>query len=245
MTQEYPNEKTNSSGASLLRRMEVFQICDSTFPIGTFNHSFGMENYLRDNRIRKAPDFKIWLTNYYRSQFRYGEGLLTILCYRALEEGSPEKIASYDDLLTRSTLAIETRNGTKLIAKQMLLLVKKIHGDRIPYLKEYEEAVKAGKAFGNPAAVFTIFAHASGMTEEESFLMYGYSVASTLVQNAVRSVPLGQREGQFILREIIDLLGELYTDAAGLDADLLGANTPGLELAQICHETQEARLFMS
>lgn len=245
MTQEYPNEKTNSSGASLLRRMEVFQICDSTFPIGTFNHSFGMENYLRDNRIRKAPDFKIWLTNYYRSQFRYGEGLLTILCYRALEEGSPEKIASYDDLLTRSTLAIETRNGTKLIAKQMLLLVKKIHGDRIPYLKEYEEAVKAGKAFGNPAAVFTIFAHASGMTEEESFLMYGYSVASTLVQNAVRSVPLGQREGQLILREIIDLLGELYTDAAGLDADLLGANTPGLELAQICHETQEARLFMS
>ncbi|MEE0954687.1 MAG: urease accessory protein UreF [Eubacterium sp.] len=234
-----------NSNASLLRRMEVFQICDSTFPIGTFNHSFGMENYLRDNRIRKAPDFKVWLSNYYRSQFRYGEGLLTILSWRAQEEGNPEKIAAYDDLLTRSTLALETRNGTKLIAKQMLILVKKIHGDSIPFLTDYEEAVKAGKAFGNPAAVFAIFAHASGMTEEETFLMYGYSVASTLVQNAVRSVPLGQREGQLILKDVIDLLGDLYEQTCVLEPDVLGANAPGLELAQICHETQEARLFMS
>lgn len=242
---EKQSDKEYKSSPDLLRMMEVFQICDSTFPIGTFNHSFGMENYLRDNRILKAPDFRIWLFNYYRSQFCYGEGLLAILCHRALEEGRPEKISAYDDILTRSTLALETRNGTKLIARQMLVLVKKIHGDTIPHLAAYEEAVKAGEAFGNPAAVFTIFAHASGMTEEETFLMYGYSVASTLVQNAVRSVPLGQREGQVILREIIDLLGNLYTEAAGLDEDLLGANTPGLELAQICHETQEARLFMS
>ena len=83
------------------------------------------------------------------------------------------------------------------------------------------------------------------MTEEETFLMYGYSVASTLVQNAVRSIPLGQREGQMILRDIIDLLADLYKKAAELDESLLGASVPGLELAQICHETQEARLFMS
>ena len=59
-----------------LNYLEVFQICDSTFPIGTFNHSFGMENYLRTNVIKKAPEFRIWLENYYRSQFRFGEGLL-------------------------------------------------------------------------------------------------------------------------------------------------------------------------
>lgn len=31
--------------------LEVFQICDSTFPIGTFNHSYGMETYLRDGIV--------------------------------------------------------------------------------------------------------------------------------------------------------------------------------------------------
>lgn len=235
----------HSTETELIRRLEVFQICDSTFPIGTFNHSFGMENYLRDNRIRKAPDFQQWIESYYRSQYLYGEGLLTILTWRALEEGEPERIPAYDEWLTKSTLATETRNGTKLIARQMMILVRKVHGDRVPYLPEYERAIAEGRAYGSPAIVFTLFAHAMGMSCEETFLMYGYSVASTLVQNAVRSIPLGQRQGQVILRDIIDLLGDLYGQAQELDADCLGANTPGLELAQICHETQEARLFMS
>jgi len=228
----------------LLRRLYAFQICDSTFPIGTFNHSFGMENYLRDGRIRKAPDFRTWIGNYYRSQFLCGEGLLTLLTYRALENGQPDRIPELDDLLTRSTPALETRQGTKRIAKQMLILVRRLHSD-IPYLDLYESAIESGRAFGNPAVVFALFAHAEDISAEETFLMYGYSVASTLVQNAVRSVPLGQREGQAILSGIIALLGELYPEAEEMDEEDLGANAPGLELAQILHETQEARLFMS
>lgn len=237
-------ESDHRQTAALLRRLYAFQICDSTFPIGTFNHSFGMENYLRDGRIRKAPDFRMWIENYYRSQFLYGEGLLTLLVYRALDSGHPEKIPELDDLLTRSTLALETRSGTKRIAKQMLILVRKLHRD-IPFLDLYESSIADGRAFGNPAAVFSLFAHAEELYAEETFLMYGYSVASTLVQNAVRSVPLGQREGQSILTDVISLLGDLYQEAEKLDEEDLGANAPGLELAQILHETQEARLFMS
>lgn len=40
--------------------------------------------------------------------------------------------------------------------------------------------------------------------------MYGYSIGSTMVQNAVRAIPLGQRDGQMVLNDIIKLLGELY-----------------------------------
>ena len=34
------------------KTLDLFQICDSTFPIGSFNHSFGMENYLSDGLRR-------------------------------------------------------------------------------------------------------------------------------------------------------------------------------------------------
>ncbi len=37
----------------ILNYLDIFQICDSTFPIGSFNHSFGMENYLYNNKIKK------------------------------------------------------------------------------------------------------------------------------------------------------------------------------------------------
>lgn len=225
--------------------LELFQICDSTFPIGTFNHSYGMEYFMSTRRIRKAPGFREWLEDYYRSQYTYGEGLLCLLAIDALEQGQYEQILELDRIITCSTLARETRNGTKLIARQMINLVTVMYGDEIPYLADYRQAIEEETAAGNPALVFAIFAHGLGMTAEESYLAYGWSVGSTLVQNAVRAVPLGQREGQLILHDLIDLLGRLYDTSANLTIDDLGANTPGLELGQILHETQQARLFMS
>lgn len=235
----------NKELTNMLDYLEVIQICDSTFPIGTFNHSFGMENYLHNRKIKKAPEFGVWFKNYYLSQFKYGEGLLTLLTYQALEKHDYQKLLEYDDIITKSTAAIETRNGTKLIAKQMVILVKKIYGDRVPLLQKYHKAIDEGKAYGNPAIVFSLFAYYKGIPPMEAYLMYGYSVASTLVQNAVRSIPLGQSEGQVILNQIIRLLGELYKKEQGLDVSYLGANAPGLEMAQINHETQSSRLFMS
>ncbi|MDY3983357.1 MAG: urease accessory protein UreF [Veillonellaceae bacterium] len=227
-----------------LTLLEVFQICDSTFPVGTFNHSFGMENYIVDGRIKKAPQFKEWFTSYYMNQFTYGEGLLVKLCYEALKEDKIDRLWTYDDTITVSTIATETRNGAKLIAKQMLDILHLLSED-IPLLDVYLNKIKQKEAFGNPAIVFAIFAYYKGLPLKEAFLWYGYNVASTLVQNAVRSIPLGQKEGQVILHDTIELIGHLYHRIQHLNSKYLGANVPGLELAQIRHETQLARLFMS
>lgn len=35
-----------------MKILNVMQICDSNFPVGSFNHSFGMETYLRDGDIK-------------------------------------------------------------------------------------------------------------------------------------------------------------------------------------------------
>lgn len=225
--------------------LEAIQICDSTFPIGTFNHSFGMENYLSRGVIQKAPQFRTWLESYYRTQFRYGEGLLVILCFRALAEGKKESLLRYDDQITKSVVASETREGTQMIAAQMIALIRRMYGDSLPVLEWYARCVEEESACGNPAIVFSVFAFEKQIPVRDAFALYGYSVASTLVQNAVRSIPLGQREGQVILNGILLLLDDLYEKAVCLDESYLGASAPGLELAQICHETQAARLFMS
>lgn len=63
------------------------------------------------------------------------------------------------------------------------------------------------------------------MPLHEAFLMYGYSVASTLVQNAVRAIPLGQKEGQVILRDIVEEIATLYQPVSHLTQNFLGANS--------------------
>ncbi|MGX7150300.1 urease accessory protein UreF [Enterococcus ureasiticus] len=223
--------------------LDVVQVCDSTFPIGTFNHSFGMENYLRTDKIVNADDFEIWLDTYLKTQFKYGEGLLIKLCFKALEEEKIEDIWEYDKIITCSSQAAETRNGTKMIAKQMIDLVQTLHD--IPLLDEYKQRIKQTSVYGNPAIVFAIFAHYKGLEVDEATLLYGYSINSTMIQNAVRAVPLGQKSGQLILQRTIPLLEEILAEIEQLDSSYLGANVPGIELSQINHETQIFRLFMS
>ena len=74
---------------------------------------------------------------------------------------------------------------------------------------------------------------------------YMYSTASTLIQNAVRTIPLGQKDGQILLKESSESFLELSEIIQTLDEDMFGANVPGIELAQIQHETLVFRLFMS
>lgn len=235
-----------SAGAPLdvMTYARLFQVCDSTFPIGSFNHSFGMENYLSDRRIRKAPQFQSWFDAYFRSQYAFGEGLLVRLTYQALADGDADRIWELDRTMFCSTPARETREGTRLIAKQMVSLIRMLHAD-VPILSEYADRMADGRSFGNPAIAFSLLAHASGADAREAFVLYGYSVASTLAQNAVRAIPLGQRQGQVALNEVVSLLGPLWEVVEQLDQSYLGASVPGLELAQIRHETQGARLFMS
>jgi urease accessory protein len=225
--------------------LEVFQICDSTFPVGTFNHSYGMENFLYERKIKNASDVRTWLKDYYSTQFSYGEGLAVLLTYDALHEKRFNDILVIDELLTTSMSAHDTRKGSILIASQMIQLLKRIYGDDIPYLGEYEKCIVADEAYGNPAIVFAMQTHKKKIDKQSAYLMYGYNVGSTLIQNAVRAVPLGQKDGQVILHDLICYLPELLKKSEQLSADDIGASAPGLEIAQICHETQPARLFMS
>lgn len=228
--------------------LEVFQICDSTFPIGTFNHSYGMETYLRDNKVTDNDSFEKWLGTFLQTQFKWGEGLLVKLALEALQKGNVEKIWQYDKEITLSTSAIETRKGAKLIALQMIELILQIYDDASPeikLIKEYQEKINNDKAYGNPAIVFAIFMKYKDIPVFESTCYYGYSIVTTMVQNAVRTIPLGQKSGQRIMHDIFDVVLKLCEEISQLDERYLGANVPGIEMSQIRHETTVFRLFMS
>ncbi|EPI5724205.1 TPA: urease accessory UreF family protein [Enterococcus hirae] len=231
--------------SEFLNYLDVFQICDSTFPIGSFNHSFGMENYLYNKTIKKNDDFSIWFNNFFNTQFKHGEGLLIKLVYESSGTHNLKKILFYDDVITKSSLAKETRDGNKLIAKQLINILEVLYKNKIPMLDKYRNIVLKKEAYGNPAIVFALFSLYKKLSLEEAIFMYSYSVGATIVQNAVRSIPIGQKEGQIILKNLTVSLPNLISQIMKLDEDTLGANTPGIEIAQIRHESQSFRLFMS
>ena len=84
------------ANVSLQDYLEIVQIVDSTFPIGSFNHSFGMENYLREDTVTDDKGYEEWQEAYLASQFKYGEGLVIKLVYDAMVTDNIEQVWHYD-----------------------------------------------------------------------------------------------------------------------------------------------------
>ena len=227
----------------ILRTLRVIQICDSNFPVGSFNHSYGMETYLRLKKVYDTNTFNSWLNVYLREQFIYSDGLAIRLLYEFLEEDDMESVYELDRLITVQTVAKESRNGGKLVASRMIKLFMDLYD--FDLLKDYERKLRKKEIFGHPALVFGILMYSLGFNMKEAIIYHMYSTVSTLISNAVRTIPLGQKDGQILLKNCNEEFENLYKKIMDLDYDDFGANSPGLELSQIKHETMEFRLFMS
>jgi len=97
-----------------------------------------MENYLREDTVTDDKGYEEWQEAYLASQFKYGEGL--VMVYDAMATDNLEQVWHYDKVLTVSTQARETRQGTKMIAKQMLRLIQRLHA--IPVLDDYQSNLR-------------------------------------------------------------------------------------------------------
>ncbi|MFC6258698.1 urease accessory protein UreF, partial [Kocuria oceani] len=64
-------------------------------------------------------------------------------------------------------------------------------------------------------------------------------------QNAVRGIPLGQTAGQRVLRALHEDVARGVERIGRMSEEEVGATGPGLEIAQMRHAWQRARMFMS
>ena len=116
---------------SVIDVLRVLQICDSNFPIGSFNHSFGMESYLRNNKIIDVSTMKNWLNVYLNNVFIYSDGLAIRMLYEYLDNNLMDEILDLDRKLTVQSIAKETREGSKLIAGRMISLFKELYSNEL------------------------------------------------------------------------------------------------------------------
>ena len=223
--------------------LSLFQLCDSNFPIGAFSHSYGLETYIQEDKVHDQATFSQWLHVYLNEQLVYSDGLASYLVYEALENKDFAKVWKVDRMLTVQNLPRETRDGTQRVGERMLKLVESLY--EIPAMSEYGERIKQKQSFGHPSIVFTIVGHYLGVPASTTTLYYLYSTVSSLVQNAVRAIPLGQTAGQKVIQKFQDILVDATEKIKVMDEEDFGVVSPGLELSQMRHERVNVRIFMS
>lgn len=221
----------------------LLQLCDSNFPSGAFSHSFGLETYIQEQNITGRDSFTQALSIFIRKQLVYTDGLACRLAIESLEAGEDASLEELDRLLYVSCLAEESRMGNKRIGERMAKLCSELYPSSA--LSNYVARIKAKQAYGQPAIVFALVAYHLTVSKETAIGAYLYANVSSLIQNAVRGIPLGQTDGQKILVGIQPLIGKAVDQILQLTIEDFGAVSPGLEIAQMRHERLHVRLFMS
>ncbi|GAB3557407.1 urease accessory protein UreF [Arthrobacter alkaliphilus] len=218
-------------------RLALQQLCDSALPTGAFAHSLGFETYIERGLIHDETSFGTWLSAFVGQQLTYSEGLAIRFLYEGVDVGELDEHLSAQ-LLPRQVREASTKMGGRLL---------EIGAEVFPSaeLEAYRALVTTGRAAGHQPLAFAVVARSLGVPVEEALAAYLFATVTSLTQNAVRAIPLGQNSGQRLLRKAHDDVAAAAEQVQRLGWDDLGAVSPGLEISQMRHEWQRARMFMS
>ncbi|ALG29162.1 urease accessory protein UreF [Glutamicibacter halophytocola] len=230
-------QNTPTSSGHLLT---LLQLSDSALPTGAFSHSFGMESYLETGQVHDEASFAHWLRLFLEQSLTYTDGLLLRL---AFEADNDQRIIELDRLIHASALPRQLRIAAQKMGARMLAVA--LAGFPVPPLRSYQQAVQAGTGTGHPAIAYALAARGAGAPLADALSSYLFSTATSLTQNAIRAIPLGQDAGQRVIRQMHETVNAAVAKIFTLDDQDLGVATPGLEIAQMRHEHQRARMFMS
>ena len=242
-------------------QLPLAQLCDSALPTGAFSHSFGLETYICEGVVGDEASFVSWLRALVSTQLTFSEGLGLRLAFEAVAADDWEAIAHLDALLVAQAVPIQVRRAGVTMGRRMLtiarLALEGTDGGRL--LSRYAALVDTGgsgnaggtggtKGSGgcrtHPAIVLAIAGYALEAPAAVTAAYLQSSVIS-LTQNAVRAIPLGQDAGQRAIASVRGDVRAAVRRIGDLDETDLGAAAPGIEISQMRHERQRARMFMS
>lgn len=243
-------------------QLPLAQLCDSALPTGAFSHSFGLETYIYEGVVDGEASFVSWLRALVSTQLTFSEGLGLRLAFEAVAADDWEAIAHLDALLVAQAVPIQVRRAGVTMGRRMLtiarLALEGTDGGRL--LSRYAALIDTGvtgnagdtggtKGSGgcrsHPAIVLAIAGYALGAPPAAVAAAYLQSSVISLTQNAVRAIPLGQDAGQRAIASVRGDVRAAVRRIGGLDEMDLGAAAPGIEISQMRHERQRARMFMS
>ena len=243
-------------------QLPLAQLCDSALPTGAFSHSFGLETYICEGVVDGEASFVSWLRALVSTQLTFSEGLGLRLAFEAVAADDWEAIAHLDALLVAQAVPIQVRRAGVTMGRRMLtiarLALEGTDGGRL--LSRYAALIDTGvtgnagdtggtKGSGgcrsHPAIVLAIAGYALGAPPAAVAAAYLQSSVISLTQNAVRAIPLGQDAGQRAIASVRGDVRAAVRRIGGLDGMDLGAAAPGIEISQMRHERQRARMFMS
>lgn len=222
--------------------MHLLQFTDSTFPVGTFSFSNGLETASYERIVTNAATLEEF-TRSQALQAAFSDGVAAIHTHRAFLDGDYDKIAYIDRYLMMFKMNAEARLMLSRMGKKLAELAVKLFDNEI--ISRWLADIKEEKAPGSyPVAQGIVFA-AAGIPEKDLFCSHQYGITNMVLSAALRCVKVSHYDTQLILSRLAGGAEDLYEEARQMDLEEMNAFYPELDILASLHEKGKMRMFMN
>ena len=221
----------------------LLQMTDSTFPVGTFSFSNGLETASHLGIVHDAES----LEQYTRSVARQGafsDGVAALIAYRATLAGNLEEVELIDSELMLFKMNDEARMMLQRMGKKLAELGVKLFPE-CEIMSKWLADIKDGKTPGTyPVAQGISFA-AAGLSEEDLFASHQYGVINMVLSAALRCVRVSHYDTQLILQRLCAESDALFEEAKDMTFEDMNSFVPEMDIFASLHEKGNMRMFMN
>jgi urease accessory protein len=228
-------QPTHATNADAI--LAALHLASPALPVGGFAYSQGLEQAIEDRWVTDMQSAYVWIRDGLVLNLARQELPWWLDCYQAAADQDWVRVLQINEHLHALRETGEFRLESVQMGHSMAkLFAQWPQGQSLVALTEI--------VWVYPSA-YAALAAVSGVTQDLALSAYLWSWVENQVLAAVKSVPLGQIEGQTLLHR---LKGDIVTAigvAQGTAPEVAGSAAFGLAITSARHETQYSRLFRS
>ena len=218
----------------------LLQLASPTLPVGAYSYSQGLETAVDTGAVHDAASAGRWIGDVLAYAVARLEAPVWWRLHAAWSQGDQVRVAHWNDVLRSTRESAELRAETLQMGYSLQKLLLEIGG-----FGDQPLAQLRGIADVTFPAAFAFAVVNWEIPARSALIAYLWAWLENQVMAALKSVPLGQTDGQRLLLSLSALLPGIVDVACALGDDELCNYTPGFAILCSRHEAQYSRLFRS
>ena len=221
----------------------MLQTIDPLFPIGSYAHSYGLEEIVAMGKARNTDELANYLEGIVFLNLSQFELPYLRFSYLSQTSGDWEEIANVDQEIGASKLSSEIRSASATQGQQRLQLLSKLHP--CGAFEKLTELRKNNQIAPHHLTVFAAERIQQNTPLDAILAAWTYQALAAPCAASLKIMRIGQEGAQRVLTQALESIFELIEISLKVERDCAGAFNPLIDLASDRHERAYSRLFIS
>ena len=225
---------------STLSLLRLLHITDSSFPVGGYAYSHGLEWLVATGRVSDEAGVDVVTRSLVEQTLRRQWLPAAARAYRAQEFRA---LLAVDDALDASIAAESEREAGRAVGARLLEVLATRGADSL--IEKLHADVLSKTTPGQFAVAFSAAGRDCGAAEREVLAALAYSLVNSIPQAAIRLGVIGPSAGARIVASAAPAIANAVQAVNSDPRPRIGAFSPMLEIAAMLQPTLQFRMFAS